>query len=348
VTVGATRVPLCVTRSVDAASTPPRFSAPALRVRGRRAGAAGRVLPRPAPAPKHLADGAGPVGQRRCRQRGRHAQDAAPVGVLQLDPPHRGTLNGLLEAVQLGERLIEEGIIAVHQPEHALVLAHDAFEEQTCFVPSSPPQAAVIWGNTSGSNVWRSSPLTPSHWAPKPSNRARARACSAAAPPEPAAPRACAVRPCRPGRTARRRAAPTTADRTNARPTDSRPADDFRIRVDFARRRDEEELRRDEDRLPHQAQRRRVTQLVLAGEVEDAHQDIQLRLGGRPTVSIAGQRARDLAGRLAEIGAVRRSRRRALLDRQWAACPSGATTCAITLLAMSRNNSDCMGEIELR
>ena len=38
--------------------------------------------------------------------------------------------------------------------------------------------AEFIIGNTSGSNVWFSRPVTPSHWAPKLSNNARERGCS--------------------------------------------------------------------------------------------------------------------------------------------------------------------------
>ena len=83
------------------------------------------LLQHPYPSPH----GAGTVGERGGRQRGRHAEDAAAVDIRQLHPTHLRPKDGLLEAIHLGERFIEERVVAVYEPHHALVLAHDAFKK---------------------------------------------------------------------------------------------------------------------------------------------------------------------------------------------------------------------------
>ena len=68
--------------------------------------------------------------------------------VAQTVAPYRWTLNALPEAVQLGKRLINEGVVAVDKPEHAVVFAHDALEKQTCFFHHRLAQSGGhLWEN---------------------------------------------------------------------------------------------------------------------------------------------------------------------------------------------------------
>ena len=73
---------------------------------------------------------AGAVGERCGRKRGRHAEDATPVGIGQFNPTHLGPLHGLLQSVQLSQRLVQERVVAVHESHDALVLTQHALEKQ--------------------------------------------------------------------------------------------------------------------------------------------------------------------------------------------------------------------------
>ena len=81
---------------------------------------------------------------------------------------------------------------------------------------------------------------------------------------------------------------------------------DRAARRNLRRRRDKQELRRNEHRFEHQAEGRGVGEMVVAPEIENAHEHIELRLRGRAAIGVAGERAGHRARRRAGIRAGRR------------------------------------------
>ncbi len=77
------------------------------------------------------------------------------------DPPHRGSLDAVLQAVNRSQGFIEIGVITVDETDDALVLSEDALKETD--------------GRRHRSNTWRFNPPTLNQCAPKPSNKARER-----------------------------------------------------------------------------------------------------------------------------------------------------------------------------
>ena len=69
----------------------------------------------------------------------------------------------------------------------------------------------------------------------------------------------------------------------------------------FGGRGNEQELRRDEYRFEHQAEGLRVGEVVVAPEIEHAHEHIELRLRGWAAIGVAGERAGHRARRRAGI-----------------------------------------------
>ena len=124
-------------------------------------------------------------------------------------------------------------------------------------------------------------------------------------------PRVCGGHPCQPSRPAPHRVARTTAGMRDARPTGNRPAAIGSFDSDSPAG-GEKKLRRDQHGLEHQAQRRRMVEVVFATKIVDAGEDVQLCIGGWSAASRASERATPRAA--LRRSALQAPHQRAVLD----------------------------------
>ena len=156
---------------------------------------------------------------------------------------------------------------------------------------------------------------------------------------------------CPPAPSAHHRAWWPITDKTDAKRVDSRRGERSRcVGLRFSGRSNKQKLRRNQDRLEHQAQRRRIGEFVLPSQVEHLEQHIQFRLrrtaGDRLCVPATGrprapprERRRPGCRWFAEQPLLHFGRRRACRRQQ-----SGPST----LSAIARYCSSCSGESEFR
>ncbi len=95
-------------------------------------------------------DGTGAIGEGGGGEDAGHGEDAAAIGVVELHLAHLGTGDLGFHAVDGGEGVVEEGVVAVDEGGNAAVVADDAVEEKAGFVIHRGAQFAGHLGELGG------------------------------------------------------------------------------------------------------------------------------------------------------------------------------------------------------